>query len=94
MTFNLLRGYVLLVVSLVVLTAAAVLLATNLGDTWTMHVFFKDVPMRRAAWLLLAGAGGLVVWWTLTRLLPRAVADIRQAGRRSGGGGETSAQSK
>ena len=55
-----------------------VLLVINLDRDWRLKVYYMDVIQRRAVWLLLAGAAGVVVYWTARRLLPRAVADLRE----------------
>jgi len=77
MNTKLLRGYVLAILSLLILAAAALLLIMNLGDSWQLHVFFKTVELPRAAWLLLAAVGGLIIWWTLTKLLPTGISALR-----------------
>jgi len=77
MNWNLLKGYLLAALVLAVLAAGGILVLNNLGGAWQMQVFWKPVTMRPAAWLLCAAAGGLVVWWTLTKVLPVAVAALR-----------------
>ena len=78
MNLKLLQGYVLLTIALLILAAAAILLVTNLGDPWTLHVYWSDRTLPRAAWLLLAAGGGLVIWWTLRKVLPTGIAAGRQ----------------
>ena len=78
MNLKLLRGYLLALISILILGAAAVLLVINLDRDWRLKVYYMDVIQRRAVWLLLAGAAGVVVYWTARRLLPRAVADLRE----------------
>jgi hypothetical protein len=79
MSVKRLKGYLLAVLCLVILVAAAFLLLNNIGGAWSMQVFWRPVTLRPAAWLLLAAAGGVVVYWTLRRLLPAAIANLRQA---------------
>ena len=83
MNLKLLRGYVLAVLTVLILGAAAVLLVNNIGkgEDWQLQVYWRPVALRPAAWLILAGLGGVIVWWTVRRLLPRAIADIRSARR-------------
>ena len=79
MNVKLLKGYVLAFVSLVVLTAAAFLVLNNIGGKpWELWVFWKPVSQRPAAWLVMAGLGGVVVYLTVRRLLPKAIADLRE----------------
>ena len=77
MKLKTLRGYVLAFVSLAVLTLAAVLLLNNIGGQWEMQVIYRPVILRPAAWLLLAGAGGVVIFGTVAKLAPRAIKDLR-----------------
>jgi len=81
MNARLLKGYLLLAVTVVVLAAAAVLLVNNLDSDWTLKVYWRDHQLPRAAWLLLGGAGGLIVYWTLRRLLPAGIAAVRQGAK-------------
>jgi len=78
MNLKLLKGYVLAAMSILILGAAAVLLVINLDRDWRLKVYYMDVIQRRAVWLLLAGAAGVVVFWTARKLLPRTVADLRE----------------
>ena len=78
MNARLVKGYVFLTISVLILLAAAVLLVTNLGDKWTLHVFWRDRTLPRAAWLLLAAAGGVVIWWVAWKILPKGIAALRE----------------
>lgn len=78
MNLKLLKGYLLALLCLIILVAAAFLLVNNIGGRWQMQVFWRPVVLRPAAWLLLAGAGGLVVYWTLRKVLPAAIASLRE----------------
>ncbi len=78
MNLKLLKGYLLLTAVLLILAAAAVLLVINVGDSWPLHVYTTDVELSRSTWLLLAGVGGLLVWWTLRKMLPAGVRAVRQ----------------
>ena len=77
MNVRLVKGYVLLTISLLVLVAAGILLVSNLGGTWTMHVFLGPRTLPPAAWLSMAAIAGVVVWWTLRRVLPKAIQAVR-----------------
>ncbi len=77
MNTKLVRGYVLAILSLLILAAAGLLLVMNLGNSWQLHVYFKTVQLPRAAWLILAAAGGLITWWTLTKVLPAGISALR-----------------
>ena len=72
MNTKLLRGYFLLAAVMLILAGALVLLLTNMDNDWRLKVYWRDRIMPRAAWLVLAGIGGLVVWWTLRKMLPAA----------------------
>ncbi len=78
MNFRLFKGYFLATAAVGILAVAAFVVLTNLGDEWTLHVIWKSVTMRRALWLLVAGVSGAVVWWTIRRLVPNAVATLRE----------------
>lgn len=79
MNLSLLKGYLLAAVTMLVVVAAAILVLNNLEaeQPWQMQVFFRPVVLSPAAWLLLAGAGGVVVFLTLWKVLPRAVRSLR-----------------
>jgi len=81
MNAKLVKGYLLGGLTVLILVAAAVLLISNAGNAWELHVYFKTVSLSRSLILLLAGAGGLALYWTFRRLLPAAVRALR-AGRR------------
>ena len=78
MNVKLITGWLLVIACTLILLAAGVLVLTNAGDRWTLHVYWKDIVMSRAVWLLLAGAGGAVVYLTVRKMLPRAIRDLRQ----------------
>ena len=78
MNTKLLRGYFFLVVVVLILAGAIVLLLTNMDNDWRLKVYWRDRIMPRAAWLVLAGIGGLVVWWTLRKTLPAGLAALRE----------------
>ncbi|MDY7011101.1 MAG: LapA family protein [Planctomycetota bacterium] len=77
MNMKLAKGYVLAVLVLLILAAAGILVLTNM-DPWTLHVFWTNRTMPQSVWLLLAGAAGVVVWYTVVKLLPTAVASLRE----------------
>lgn len=81
MNAKLLKGYCLIVLAMLILVAAGILLLNNIGDDWRMQVFWRSVTMSPAAWLLLAAAGGVVLWWTFTKLLPAAISALRSGTR-------------
>jgi len=85
MNARLVKGYVLVTFSVLVLAAAAVLLLTNFDNDWKLKVFWRDRALPRAAWLLLAAGGGVVIWWVAWKVLPKGVAALRAgtAARRS-----------
>ncbi|MHC4718361.1 MAG: hypothetical protein ACYS5V_15420, partial [Planctomycetota bacterium] len=72
MNLKLVKGYVLATIAVLILALAAFVVLTNIGNEWTLHVIWRSVTMRRAAWLLVAGIAGAIVWWTIRRLIPRA----------------------
>jgi len=82
MNLNLLKGYLLALLSLLILTAAAILLVNNIGGSWRMQVFWRPLTLRPAVWLLLAAGGGVVIWYTITRLIPTAIASLRSGKKR------------
>jgi len=77
MNLKLLQGYTLAILCVLVLAAAGFLLLNNIGGEWEMQVFWRPVKMGPAAWLLLAALGGVVLWWTLTKLLPMAISSLK-----------------
>ncbi|KKL03906.1 hypothetical protein LCGC14_2621440 [marine sediment metagenome] len=78
MNIKLIKGYLLALASLLILAAAAFILLNNLGERWSLHVFWRSVTLRRPSWLLIAGAGGLVIYWTARKGLPAAIANLRE----------------
>jgi len=78
MNLKLLKGYVLLLLSVIVLAAAVVLLTMNLGDQWELHVYAKKVTLSRALYLLLAAVGGVLLWWILRKALPAGITNLRE----------------
>ena len=81
MNWKLLRGYVLAIVAALILVVAGILLVNNIGGAWQMQVFWRPVTMGPAAWLLLAAAGGVVLWKTFTKLLPWSVSAFKAGAR-------------
>ena len=81
MNVKLLRGYVLAILSALILAAAGILLLNNIGGEWQMQVFWRPVRMGPAAWLLLAAGGGVVLWWTCSKLLPASISSLRAGTR-------------
>jgi uncharacterized integral membrane protein len=77
-----LKAYVLLGVSLLLLIAVTVLIVGNLGDTWTLHLYFKDVELVRGVWLLLTTIGAVLLYIVLKRTLPMGVRAWRSANRK------------
>lgn len=77
MNMKLIKGYTLAILSLMILAAAGILVLTNM-DPWTLHVFSKSQTLPQSVWLLLAGAGGVIVWYTVLKLVPTAVASLRK----------------
>ena len=77
MNARLAKGYVFITVSAILLAAAAILLLTNFDNDWTLKVFWRDRTLPRATWLLLAAAGGVVVWWVAWKVLPKGIAALR-----------------
>lgn len=77
MSLKLMRGYVLVIFGLLILVAAAVLVLTNM-DPWTLHVYWTNKTLPQAVWLLLSAVAGVVVWYTVIRLLPAGVATLRK----------------
>ncbi len=78
------KGIILLVVSGLLLTAAVVLVLTNLGNTSNVHFFWKTVePSPSTAWLLVVtaavGAGLLAIW---RRAIPAGLRSLRDAKRK------------
>ncbi len=77
MNARLVKGYVFITVSAIVLGAAAILLLTNFDNDWTLKVIWRDRTLPRAAWLLMAAAGGVVIWWVAWKILPKGIAALR-----------------
>ncbi len=78
MNMKLIKGYTLAILSLMILAAAGILILNNLGGEWKMQFFWKPVTLRPAVGMLLAGAGGVIVWYTVLKLVPTAVASLRK----------------
>ncbi len=78
MNMKLVRGYFLAILGLLILVAAGILLLSNIGGEWPMHFFWKPITLRPVVGMLLIGAAGVVVWYTVIRLLPSAVTTLRK----------------
>ncbi len=83
MNLKLLRGYFLAVVSLLILVAAAILVITNIGGEWGMHFFWTPIDLSPAAAMIVIGACGVVVWYTIIRLIPAAIRRMREGKKAS-----------
>jgi len=77
MNWKLLRGYVLVIVSALILVAAAIILISNIRRDTTIQLFVGPRTLSASAWLLLAAAGGVVLWMTFTKLLPWSVSAFK-----------------
>ena len=77
MNMKLIRGYSMAILGLLVLVAAGILVLTNM-DPWTLHVFWSSRTLPQSVWMLLAGASGIIVWYTVIKLLPMAFKTLRK----------------
>ena len=77
MNMKLIRGYAMAILGLLVLVAAGILVLTNM-DPWTLHVFWSSRTLPQSVWMLLAGASGIIVWYTVIKLLPMAFKTLRK----------------
>lgn len=78
MNLKLLRGYFLAFVALLILVAAAILVILNIGVEWSIHFFVAPITPSAAAAMIVIGACGVVVWYTVVRLLPTAIRQMRE----------------
>ena len=78
MNMKLIKGYTLAILSLMILAVAGILILNNLGGEWKMQFFWKPVTLRPAVGMLLSAAAGVVVWYTVLKLVPTAVASLRK----------------
>jgi hypothetical protein len=76
-----LQGYLLTALGLLVLVLWVLVLVTNIGNEWRIHLIYESVVFHRITILLASGAAGVVVWYTVVKLLPAAVRSLR-TGRR------------
>ena len=83
MNLKLVRGYFLAVLALLILVAAAILVITNIGGQWDMHFFWKPISLAPAAAMLVIGACGVVVWYTILKLVPAAMRRMREGKKAS-----------
>jgi len=83
MNLKLLRGYFLAVLALLILAAAAILLINNIGGQWSMQFFWKPISLAPAAAMLVISACGVVVWYTILKLIPAAMRRMREGKRAS-----------
>ena len=83
MNLKLLRGYFLAVVALLILVAAAILVINNIGDQWHMQFFWRRIGPSPAAAMIVIGACGVVVWYTIIRLIPVAIRRMREGKKAS-----------
>ena len=78
MNVKTLTGYVLLALAAIILAAAAILLITNMDNDWRMKIFWRDYMLHRATALLLAAGGGILVYFTLRKILPAGIGSLRR----------------
>ena len=81
MNLRLFSGYVLAIAAVVILAAAGMLLVGNLRLVCDIHLFIGNWQVSTSAVLLLSAVGGVVLWWTLRRLLPKGVSALRAGAR-------------
>ena len=81
MNLNLLKGYVLIVLSGLVILAAVVLVALQWGNRGNFSLYGKNIPDANTAVVVLASAAGGVVLLFLPMLLARGISALRM-GRR------------
>ena len=85
MNLKLLSGYVLLVICAGVVAFVGIIVLMNTGDTWKLHVVTRDIELSRAAWLLIAAGGGIIIFLDLFWLLPRTIRSLRLGARAAQG---------
>ena len=78
MNMKLVRGYFLAILGLLILVAAGILLLSNIGGEWRMHFFWKPITLLPVVGMLLVGAAGVIVWYTIIRVLPSAIKTLRK----------------
>jgi hypothetical protein len=81
------KAIVLLGIPAILLIAVAVLVLTNLGDTWTLHLYTTDISgISRGLFMVIFAAAGvclfLLCWWMLPRGA-RALRAVRAKSRQA-----------
>lgn len=74
---NKFKVVVFLGVPVLLLVAVMVLVLTNLGDTWILHLYTTDVPVARGLLMLLIAAGGAALWQLCRWMLPTGLRAFR-----------------
>ena len=78
-----LKAICLLGLGCVTLAAALIVVLSNMGNEWEVHLFFKSVSLRRGTMLTYAGVLGAVLWATWRWSIPAGIRAAK-AWRKSG----------
>ena len=81
MNLNLFKGYVLVVLSGLVILAAAILVALQWGNRGDFSLYGKNIPDASTAVVVLTSAAGGVVLLYLAKVMARGISALRK-GRR------------
>lgn len=81
MNLNIFKGYVLIVLSGLVILAAVVLVALQWGNRGNFSLYGKNIPDASTAVVVLASAAGGVVLLSLAKVMARGISALRK-GRR------------
>ncbi len=63
MTIGIFKGYVLVILSGVVVAAVVFLLALQWANTTTVTMYGPSIPVNTAVLMLCSGVGGVIVMW-------------------------------
>jgi hypothetical protein len=82
-----LKAIFLLGIPAALLAAAMVLVLTNLGNSWILHLYTTDVTVARGLLMLIVAAAGAILWLLCRWMLPagfRALRAVKSTNRPAG----------
>jgi len=76
------KAIVLLSVSGLLLIAAIVLVITNWGYAWQMHLYTRPLPVKGGPCLLLSAVIGIGIWMVCRTCIPSGIRAVRASKQR------------
>ncbi len=77
------KAIVLLSISGLLLVAAAVLVITNWGYAWTMHLYTRPLTVKGGPCLFVAAVIGIGIWYVCRTSIPAGIRALRASKQKS-----------